>query len=166
MGRAPTGCGVKVTGYSDFDGWRVFAAEPPGPCGSMLFAAAFPTPDALRSIFVKSELRSRVRKPLGPTHSRKRIGWERVMKKRVLAFAAAVGLVLTSSAFGGEPGWEGGIVRFGAERTKIRNMDILDRPYRLFHFYGNTVRRLHYRGHILPSLSDVSTVLWTPSLIP
>lgn len=88
------------------------------------------------------------------------------MKKRVLALAAVAGLVLTGPAFGGEPSWEGGIIRFGAERERIRSMHILDRPYRLFHFYGNTVRRLHYHGRIFPSLSEVSQVLGSGSLLP
>jgi hypothetical protein len=34
----------------------------------------------------------------------------------------------------------------GAERrAEIRSMDILERPYRVGHFYGNTVRRRHHR---------------------
>ncbi|PHS09981.1 MAG: hypothetical protein COA78_11655 [Blastopirellula sp.] len=31
-------------------------------------------------------------------------------------------------------------------RDHIRSMDILNRPYRPGHFYGNTVRRRHHRG--------------------
>lgn len=31
----------------------------------------------------------------------------------------------------------------------IRSMHILDRPNRIGHFYGNTVRRLHYYGQLL-----------------
>ncbi len=38
------------------------------------------------------------------------------------------------------------IVPVGAERQAIRNMHILDRPYRPFHFYGNTVRRRYFRS--------------------
>lgn len=31
-------------------------------------------------------------------------------------------------------------------RQAIRNLPILDRPNRFGHFYGNTVRRMHYRS--------------------
>lgn len=35
----------------------------------------------------------------------------------------------------------------GAERrAEIRSMDLLERPYRVGHFYGNTVRRRFHRG--------------------
>ncbi len=33
-----------------------------------------------------------------------------------------------------------------AYRAQIRSQDILNRPYRPGHFYGNTVRRRHHRG--------------------
>ena len=32
-------------------------------------------------------------------------------------------------------------------RDQIRSMPILERPNRFGHFYGNTVRRRHYRHH-------------------
>lgn|GEM_PF-3949995 len=31
------------------------------------------------------------------------------------------------------------------QRQVIRQMPLLERPYRVGHFYGNTVRRIHYR---------------------
>lgn len=43
-------------------------------------------------------------------------------------------------------GWAPNTIMVGAERQKIRSMDILHRPNRPLHFYGNTVRFLHYRG--------------------
>ncbi|MFW6170109.1 MAG: hypothetical protein ACODAD_06440 [Planctomycetota bacterium] len=94
------------------------------------------------------------------------------MKKHVLALAILGSLVMAGVAAGTEPGcvggtircaaeprWEGGVVRFGVERERIRNMHILDRPYRLFHVYGNTVRRMYYRGQLLPSLEDFAHML-------
>ena len=37
------------------------------------------------------------------------------------------------------------IIATGAERDYIKSLHILDRPYRPLHFYGNTVRRRHFR---------------------
>lgn len=53
-----------------------------------------------------------------------------------------------------EPGWTHGVVLFGDERAKKDATPILQREYRPFHFYGNTVRRQYYRGSVRPSLSD------------
>ncbi len=49
-----------------------------------------------------------------------------------------------------EPGWSGSVLPVGSEAQQIRQQDILDRPYRPGHVYGNTVRRMHYRGHPFP----------------
>lgn len=35
-------------------------------------------------------------------------------------------------------------------------LPITERPYRPLHFYGNTVRRLHYRGQALPAPRDLT----------
>lgn len=40
------------------------------------------------------------------------------------------------------------INREAISRESIRHMPLLMRPNRPFHFYGNTVRRLHARGFI------------------
>ena len=50
----------------------------------------------------------------------------------------------------GEPGWSRGVVAFGDERAKIKELPIEQRPYRPLHVYGNTVRRIHHRGTPLP----------------
>lgn len=71
-----------------------------------------------------------------------------------LVFVAILGLVSTVSA--DEPGWQGNVIARGAEREKIQNTPILERPYRPLHFYGNTVRRRHYRGTAVPAPRDVS----------
>lgn len=52
---------------------------------------------------------------------------------------------------GQEPGWAPQIVARGEQRARLQSTPILERPYRPLHFYGNTVRRLHYRGTPLPT---------------
>jgi hypothetical protein len=75
--------------------------------------------------------------------------------RKLLAKMVFVGsLLVATSAMANEPGWEGRVVRFGAEREKIEETNILNRPYRPLHFYGNTVRRRHYRGTAVPNLRD------------
>jgi hypothetical protein len=37
------------------------------------------------------------------------------------------------------------VIAVGTERAFISGMPIIERPYRPFHFYGNTVRRRYYR---------------------
>ena len=72
------------------------------------------------------------------------------MKKHLFVLTFVSVFVLALAASGAEPGWERGAIRLGAERQKIQNTHILNRPYRPFHVYGNTVRRLHYHGRALP----------------
>lgn len=55
----------------------------------------------------------------------------------------------------GEPRWSPGIVLTGAEREAIKSLPMTQRPYRPLHVYGNTVRRLYYRGTALPAPRDV-----------
>lgn len=81
------------------------------------------------------------------------------MRKRLGILAILGSLLFVSAATANEPGWEGGIIRFGADRERIRSMHILDRPYRPFHVYGNVVRRLYYRGRIWPSLDELTQML-------
>jgi hypothetical protein len=56
----------------------------------------------------------------------------------------------------GEPGWTNQVIARGAERERIESLPITERPYRPLHFYGNTVRRRHYRGSALPLPTDVA----------
>jgi hypothetical protein len=59
-----------------------------------------------------------------------------------------------------EPGWSRGVVLFGEAREEKNATPILERDYRPLHFYGNTVRRRHYRGAARPTASDLrQTVL-------
>ena len=62
------------------------------------------------------------------------------MFRRVLAIAFAFLFLVawTPEANAGRPSGYATV-----KRRAIRNMHILDRPNRPFHFYGNTVRRLH-----------------------
>lgn len=53
-----------------------------------------------------------------------------------------------------EPGWEGRVLLFGEERDRIKSMPIEVRPNRTGHFYGNTVRRIYYRGFAIPLPRD------------
>ena len=78
------------------------------------------------------------------------------MKAKLLVSVVLGILLLAPAASAGEPGWERGVIRFGQERRKIRNTHILHRPYRPLHVYGNTVRRLHYHGRLLPVPGDIT----------
>ncbi len=49
-----------------------------------------------------------------------------------------------------EPGWYPYVIARGADRAIIESTPIELRPYRPFHFYGNTVRRNYYRGNTSP----------------
>ena len=66
------------------------------------------------------------------------------------------GLFVATASFAKEPGWSGPIIARGEQREQLESMDILDRPYRPLHFYGNTVRRQYYRGRTAPAVRDVT----------
>ncbi len=53
-----------------------------------------------------------------------------------------------------QPGWSPKIIVTGEEREQIQATPIEQRPYRPLHFYGNTVRRIHYRGTPLPTMGE------------
>ncbi len=77
------------------------------------------------------------------------------MKLRVLTAAALVYfLMLISPAGACEPGWSGEVILWGPKRQQMQSTHILRRPYRPFHVYGNTVRRMYYRGSPLPQPRD------------
>ena len=75
------------------------------------------------------------------------------MKRTLLAMSL---LLLLSSAAQAEPGWDGRVIMRGANRQAVQSTPILTRSYRPFHFYGNTVRRRHYRGNPLPMPRDMA----------
>ncbi|MCG8649407.1 MAG: hypothetical protein MI861_06225 [Pirellulales bacterium] len=72
------------------------------------------------------------------------------MKKVVflLAFCGFVALHSGENVQGGEPGWSLRIIATGDYRDQIKSTPIELRPYRPLHFYGNAVRRKHYRGSV------------------
>ena len=51
--------------------------------------------------------------------------------------------------------WENYVVAKGSRRAQIKATNILYRPNRPLHFYGNTTRRLHYENRLFPSLREV-----------
>jgi hypothetical protein len=67
----------------------------------------------------------------------------------------AVGGMATSGAAVEEPGWAGQVLKTGPARDQVNALPIVERPYRPLHFYGNTVRRIHYRGRVLPAPRDL-----------
>jgi hypothetical protein len=62
-----------------------------------------------------------------------------------LLFASQTGIVSAA-----EPGWSSVIIATGSYGEKIRSTPMEKRPYRPFHVYGNTVRRMHHRGTPIP----------------
>ena len=78
------------------------------------------------------------------------------MQRLLITAALLVAMGCTASlARAQEPGWTGVVIARGALREQIHATPILERNYRPFHFYGNTVRRRYYRCRTLPSAGDV-----------
>lgn len=62
----------------------------------------------------------------------------------VALFSAIAG---TDSVQAAPPtGWDSTIILRGAERAAVKSMPIEKRPNRPLHIYGNTIRRMEYRG--------------------
>ena len=76
------------------------------------------------------------------------------MKRLVTWCVLASSLFCASAASAQEPGWWGVVFAQGEQQRRIEATPILERPYRPFHFYGNTVRRQFYRGTPLPEPRD------------
>lgn len=55
-----------------------------------------------------------------------------------------------------EPSWHPRVLKLGEDRQQTNSLPVVQRPYRPLHFYGNSVRRLHYRGTLLPSVGDLT----------
>jgi hypothetical protein len=53
-----------------------------------------------------------------------------------------------------EPGWSGPSRLTGNAKVANDNIPILERNYRPLHVVGNTTRRHHYRGTVIPSHRD------------
>ncbi len=79
------------------------------------------------------------------------------MKSVIYAVLAAMLVTLANADFAtaGEPGWSPVVVARGDYREQIKSLPMEQRPYRPLHFYGNTVRRMHYHGTPAPSLREI-----------
>jgi hypothetical protein len=92
-------------------------------------------------------------------------------KSLFLAIFLIASLVATKSSFAqgvlvpprnpAEPKWEGQVLLLGEERERVKSMPITARPNRVGHFYGNTVRRIHYRGSVVPLPRDVVNMTYS-----
>ncbi len=81
-----------------------------------------------------------------------------MMKLRYAILALVAGeLCGISAAFAVGSGAVGPIIAFGEQRKQIEATPILERPYRPLHFYGNTVRRRHYRGVGTPTATAAAS---------
>ena len=86
---------------------------------------------------------------------------ERQMKAKLvlcLGFGVA-SLAAIERAAAQEPEWTPRVLKVGEDRESTNATDITQRPYRPLHFYGNTVRRMHYRGTPLPKPQDLSNTV-------
>jgi hypothetical protein len=84
------------------------------------------------------------------------------MVKQFVGHAALVAVAFTVFASqnelsAAEPGWSPVVIATGEYREQIKSMPIEQRPYRPFHFYGNTIRRNHYRGNPIAMPRDIMT---------
>ncbi|MCA9189396.1 MAG: hypothetical protein R3E01_00130 [Pirellulaceae bacterium] len=73
----------------------------------------------------------------------------------IVTLFAMVAVAAASSAAGQEPGWTTRVIKRGEDRVISENTPLLDRPYRPLHVYGNTLRRVYYRGRAIPSIRDL-----------
>jgi hypothetical protein len=72
-----------------------------------------------------------------------------------LLVASVVFATQEMKAFASEPGWSPVIIARGEYREQVKSLPMELRPYRPLHFYGNTARRIHYRGTPLPAPRDI-----------
>ena len=72
---------------------------------------------------------------------------------RALTVAAFL-LCASNFANSQEPGWASNVVTPEPLRATLEATPIVYRLYRPFHFYGNTVRRIYYRGTAMPAPVD------------
>jgi len=75
----------------------------------------------------------------------------------LIVFATLVALTCepqNSTASAREPNWASPIITPPRHRQMVENTPVHLRPNRPLHFYGNTIRRMHYRGEVLPRPRD------------
>ncbi len=73
-----------------------------------------------------------------------------------LALAFLASCLPASRLVAQEPGWHPRVLKLGEDRQRTNRLPVVQRPYRPLHIYGNSVRRLHYRGTALPTLGDLT----------
>lgn len=76
----------------------------------------------------------------------------------VIIFLVAVSAITARESSADEPGWSPVVIATGDYRRQIQSTPIEQRPYRPLHVYGNTIRRVHYRGNPLPLPKGVAQV--------
>ena len=65
----------------------------------------------------------------------------------LVALVVAIAFGFTSKTQAAPPtGWDSTIILRGQERAVVKSMPIEQRPNRPLHIYGNTIRRLEFRG--------------------
>ncbi|MEM6688724.1 MAG: hypothetical protein AAF664_04805 [Planctomycetota bacterium] len=64
----------------------------------------------------------------------------------LLVIVIASSTLRVEAAQNASPGYSPVVLPRGDYRDQIQSMPVHKRPYRPLHFYGNTVRRMHYRG--------------------
>ena len=77
-----------------------------------------------------------------------------MVRRVMLLTLLGLSSLIVSPVASQEPGWDGTVVARGQQRVKIESTEITRRPYRPLHFFGNTVRRRHYRGNVIPLPRD------------
>ena len=82
------------------------------------------------------------------------------MFRRLLVAIAFMVLSAASSAQAARR-WERNTFSNTRRRAQIKSMHILNRPNRPGHFYGNTVRRLHFEDRLFPSVRELGEGLRT-----
>jgi len=83
-----------------------------------------------------------------------KLNMTRLIQIAVVAFCFPVFITSERAASATQPGWSPNVIASGDQREQLRMTPIEDRPYRPLHFYGNTVRRMHYRGTPLPTVAE------------
>ncbi len=77
-----------------------------------------------------------------------------MLKRMSVLTLVGLTLLLSVPVASQEPKWLGVVIAHGQQRVQIESQPIVHRPYRPLHFYGNTVRRRHYRGTAIPLPAD------------
>ncbi len=79
------------------------------------------------------------------------------MKPTIYAAALVISYFMgyTENVSAAEPGWSPVIIARGEYKEQIKSLPMEQRPYRPLHFYGNTVRRMHYRGTPMIAIRDI-----------